>query len=338
MRTELPQHADVPHTVWREIRTRLGLAIVALLLGLLMLEGLTRAVFDRNGMHYGIEMWKYAKQVKQRSTHPAMSHEHAPNREALLMGVSVRTNSLGLRDRELDRVKPPGVHRVLVLGDSMTLGWGTQEEHTYPKVLERLLNRSVARVEVINTGVGNYNSAQEVAYFRERGILLQPDEVILGFYINDAEPTPPPNENGIARHSYVYVLTSSLWDARARRAGLKPALTTYYDGLYDERRAGWQACRAALVELIGLCRRVGIKLWIALIPELHAPNEHYPFHRAHALVSQIAREENVPVIDLLPAFTGITPRSLWVSPGDAHANARGHAIIAQAIYGAMTRQ
>ena len=33
------------------------------------------------------------------------------------------------------------------------------------------------------------------------------------------------------------------------------------------------------------------------------------------------------VLDLTPAFAGIDPSSLWVSPGDAHPNARGHAII-----------
>lgn len=335
MPTEQRRNATVRFSRWREIGVRLGLAMAALLVGGLALEGLTRAVFDRNGMHFGIEMWKYATEVKQRSSVAAMSHEHAPNRETLLMGVSVRTNSLGLRDREFSRQKPTGVHRILVLGDSMTFGWGAKEEDTYPKVLERLLNRNGRRYEVINAGVGNYNSAQEVAYFRERGILLQPDEVILGFYINDAEPTPAPSQSVLARYSYAYVVGSTLWDALSRRAGIKPPLTSYYDELYNEESTGWQACRKALIELSQLCRRAGIKLSMTLIPELHAPNERYPFRRVHALVTEVARKENVRAIDLLPAFSGIDPRSLWVSPGDAHANARGHEIMARTIYDAI---
>jgi lysophospholipase L1-like esterase len=321
---------------WRALGVRLAFVTAALIAGLLVLEGVTRVVFDRNGMHYGIEMWKYAKYVKQRSSNAEMSHEHAPNRRALLMGVPVRTNSLGLRDREMSLDKTPGLRRLLVLGDSMTFGWGAAEEDTYPKTLERLLNRNGIRYEVINAGVGNYNSAQEVAYFTSRGIGLQPDELILGFYINDAEPTPAPNADLLAQHSYVYVLASSLWEAVARRTGLKPSLITYYEGLYDDRHPGWRACRQALVDLIGLCRREGIKLSIVLIPELHAPNRDYPFRRVHARIADIAQQNGVRAIDLLPAFDGVDPRSLWVSPGDTHPNARAHAIIAGALYQAMT--
>jgi lysophospholipase L1-like esterase len=324
------------HLPWRALGVRLAFVTAAMLTGLLVLEGVTRVVFDRSGMHYGIEMWKYAKYVKQRSSNAEMSHEHAPNREALLMGVPVRTNSLGLRDREISPDKTPGVRRLLVLGDSMTFGWGTPEEDTYPKTLERLLNRNGIRYEVINAGVGNYNSAQEVAYFKSRGIGLQPDELILGFYINDAEPTPAPNASLLARHSYVYVLASSLWEAVARGTGLRPSLITYYEGLYDDRNPGWRACRQALVDLIGLCRREGVKLSIVLIPELHAPNKDYPFRSVHARIAEIAEQNGVRAIDLLPAFDGIDPRSLWVSTGDTHPNARAHAIIAGALYQAMT--
>jgi lysophospholipase L1-like esterase len=274
--------------------------------------------------------------VKQRSSDPAMAHEHAPNREAVLMGVPVRTNSLGLRDREISPDKTPGVRRLLVLGDSMTLGWGAAEQDTYPRTLERLLNRDGIRYEVINAGVGNYNSAQEVAYFKARGIYLQPDEVMLGFYINDAEPTPAPSVNVIAQHSYVYVLASSLWDAVGRHSGVRPTLVSYYEGLYDEGNPGWSACREALIELSRLCRKAGIELSVVLIPELHAPNRDYPFRAVHARIAALVEQNGARVFDVLPAFEGIEPRTLWVSPGDTHPNARAHAVIATAVYGSMT--
>ena len=321
----------------RDLLFGLAVAVGALAIALVGLEGLTRVVFNRNGMHYGIEMWKYARQVKQRSAVAAMSHEHAPNRDAVLMGVPVRTNSLGLRDREYTSGKRAGVRRLLVLGDSVTFGWGTREAETYPKVLEQLLNRDGTPYEVVNAGVGNYNSSQEVAYFRERGRLLQPDAVVLGYFINDAEPTPSPNENVLARHSYFYVLATGGWEALMRQLGAKPTLDAYYAGLYDERNPGWRASREALTALSRLCRSEGVPLRVVIIPELHQPNSHYPFLRAHALVRAVVEREGVPVLDLLEAFSGADPQSLWVSPGDAHPNARGHAIIANAIYQAMRR-
>jgi lysophospholipase L1-like esterase len=334
------ERPETPETGRRgsNLRLRLAFAAGALLVGALALEMLTRVVFDRNGMHFGIEMWKYAKQVKRVSAIPAMGHEHAPNRSAILMGVPVRTNSLGLRDREFSLEKPAGVRRVLVLGDSMTLGWGAREEDSYPKVLERLLNEKGPAHEVINTGVGNYNTAQEVAYFRERGIRLNPDEVVLGFYINDAEPTPSERAGFIARHSYFYVLAASGWDAFERRRGWKEGFAAYYRNLYSEANPGWRQCQDALRELSGLCRDARIGLRLIIIPELHAPGAPYAFRDVHRLVAAAADREGIPVLDLVDAFDGVDPPSLWVSRGDAHPSASAHRIIANALFKEMTRR
>jgi lysophospholipase L1-like esterase len=323
-------------------RVAIGLAfgVGAMLLGLLALEVAARIVLDRNGMHYGIEMWKYAKQVKQRSANPLMSHEHAPNREALLMGVTVKTGSQGLRDRDYAPVKGEHEYRILVLGDSLTFGWGVPVEDTYPKVLERALNGNRSNgnpfYQVINAGVGNYNTVQEVAYFKERGVKYAPDEVILGFYINDAEPVPAPETAWLPRTSYLYVLANSGWDSFQRSIGRKESYTDYYRTLYTEQNPGWRACRTALEDLIERCRRQGIILRIVLLPELHFPNGAYPFAGIHRLVASVAEQHGVATLDLQDAFTGHDPKSLWVSPGDAHPNQKAQKIIATAIHGAMT--
>ena len=94
--------------------------------------------------------------------------------------------------------------------------------------------------------------------------------------------------------------------------------------------------REALIELGRLVRTAGIKLSVVLIPELHAPNRDYPFRAVHARIASIAEQNGARVIDVLPAFDGIDPQTLWVSPGDTHPNARAHAIIATALYEAMT--
>ena len=81
---------------------------------------------------------------------------------------------------------------MLMLGDSLTFGWGVRIEDTPAKMIERTLNEGSAapRFEVINAGVGNYNTVQEVIYFLDKGQNLNPDVVVLNYFINDAEPTP----------------------------------------------------------------------------------------------------------------------------------------------------
>jgi hypothetical protein len=96
-----------------------------------------RTIVD-DGMQFDLEMWKYARDVKMISPDPLIGHEHRPNRRTHLMGVDFATNSRGLRDREFALEHEPGVIRIVMLGDSVTLGWGVPEESTFAKRLERL--------------------------------------------------------------------------------------------------------------------------------------------------------------------------------------------------------
>jgi lysophospholipase L1-like esterase len=92
---------------------------------------------------------------------------------------------LGLRGPE---VADDGTRRILAVGDSCTWGWGTTEDQSYPAVLKRLLDqRDTERHHtVINAGVPGYTTYQGLEYFRERGVLLHPELVIIGFGFNDA--------------------------------------------------------------------------------------------------------------------------------------------------------
>ena len=58
------------------------------------------------------------------------------------MGVPVSTNSMGQRDRDFDVAKPENTVRILMLGDSLTFGWGVKIEDTPSKMLEARLNKA----------------------------------------------------------------------------------------------------------------------------------------------------------------------------------------------------
>ena len=72
--------------------------------------------------------------------------------------VTIRTNALGLRDRDYAATKRQHVlRRLLVLGDSMTFAEGVEAEETYPKFLEQALGD---RYEVINAAIRGYGTDQ----------------------------------------------------------------------------------------------------------------------------------------------------------------------------------
>lgn len=296
---------------------------VAVLLSLAMIELAARWVLD-DGMQFDLEMWKYANDLKRVSANPEISHEHEPGAGGgLYMGVPVKINAQGLRDREYASVeKEPGVVRTLMLGDSLTFGWGVRVEDTPSKLLEALLNRNSGgkRQEVINSGVGNYNTSMEVAYFLEKGYAWQPDVVVLNYFINDAEPTPIRHGNFIVENSYAAVLALSAIDQISRSYFGRADWRAYYQDLYRPDAEGWSKTKSAIEKLAAYCAEHQIKLVIANYPELHVLDD-YPFPDATNAVSGVAQLLLVPFIDLLPAVKAEVPATLWVSPGDAHPNA-----------------
>lgn len=291
---------------------------------------LTYAVDD--GMQFDLEMWRYARLVKRQSANPAIGHEHTPNTRAHLMGVDVAISSQGLRDREFGAAPPPGRTRILMLGDSLAFGWGVPVERTYSKRLEQMLLQAGHDVEVINTGVGNYNTEMQVAYFLERGAKLNPHYVVLNYFINDAEPTPRDRSSVLARHSRAYVYFSSRVDAALRLAGVgdRTDWRTYYASLY-EGEEGIGRVAAAVERLAAYCRSRGIRLSIANYPELRSPAD-YPFAHVDRLIERIAAANQLKYLSLLPGVRDLEPETLWVTRPDPHPSAVAHEAFAKTLF------
>jgi lysophospholipase L1-like esterase len=313
-------------------------ALVPILVTVLAFEVLTRLVVD-DGMQYDLEMWKYARDAKQVSTDPLIGHENAANRRARLMGSDFQTNSKGLRDREFSYVRVPGKLRVLMLGDSLTVGWGVAVEDTFAKRIERLYAKSGIDAEVINTGVGNWNTIQEVQYFLTEGYKYQPDVVVLNFFVNDAEPVTkdrPPS--ALMRNCYACVFVIGRFDTVMRQFFGKLDWSQYYLSLYGNGAGkGWLDAKEAIHRLADFCRVKGITLLIASLPELHDVG-NYRLQRITDLVHQAADQYGVAFVDLLPYLKDQQSSMLWVTPPDPHPNALAHQLIAQGLFEAMPKR
>ena len=320
--------------VWNLLAVCIGLVVA---LGLA--ELLVRFAF-RGSMDFDMEMWKYATQIKVPKEDPRVVHEHRPNGQAMLMGVEVTTNGLALREGERAQKKPPGTYRIVALGDSITMGWGVAQDMTYPAQLERRLNARPPkgfpeglRYEVLNLGIGNYNTVQEVMRLKNLGLTLDPDLIILGYFINDAEPTPRPSSGFLIEHSYLYAFAAS------RIRMFKPSTGTYldyYKELYDDNAPGWKATQAALGDLAAISREHSIPAIVFIIPELHDLGDSYPFAAVHRRLEQVGTAAGLPVVDLFPALKGRKPESaLWVHPLDAHHNAEAQGLMAEYMNGAL---
>jgi len=89
-------------------------------------------------------------------------------------------NSLGLRDREMV-IDKGNQFRVLCFGDSWTMGWGVELEHSWPKQLEKILHsQGYKNIEVINCGKDDAYTTLYKKYMSEAVPLLKPDLVLVG--------------------------------------------------------------------------------------------------------------------------------------------------------------
>jgi len=154
--------------------------VIALILG----EFLAR-LFELAPPQIRVEKWRM-----RLSENPEMVYEPIPNMSASSLDMQYylypdQSNNLGFRgENPLSREAVD--LRVIVLGDSVVAGiWVDSPEHLMTHILQEKLKNLFAHPEVLNFGVPGYNTAQEIAILKDRGISLKPDIVILGYCLND---------------------------------------------------------------------------------------------------------------------------------------------------------
>ena len=97
----------------------------------------------------------------------------------------VRVNAEGMRDRDHVAGKPPGVYRIVVLGDSYSEALQVDREQAYwaqlPQQLAACGFQKDRQIEVLNFGISGYGTAQEYLMLQSTAIRYQPDLVLLQF-------------------------------------------------------------------------------------------------------------------------------------------------------------
>ncbi len=171
-------------------------------------------VKNSDGKNYHIEMWKYSRDLKQASQNPILGHEHLPSSQAKLQNVIIRTNKNGMRGAAITPVKS-GQRRILLLGSSATLGWGVEEEETMSSRLQLSLGEGAV---VMNAGIGNYNTKRYVELFLTKNRNVTPTDIIVNYYLNDAEVLKP----GGGGSSFVIVSLRLLFGFYLTVSSLKP--------------------------------------------------------------------------------------------------------------------
>lgn len=206
-------------------KTNIALAFASVVVTLVMCEGLVRVYYLVRTKR---ELSRMARPIAEEvidsgigelglgvrlSDRPNVVYELRPNLRGVYDGRRFRSDRYGFRqDGDVALEKPAGVVRIVGIGDSWMWGTGVDNGQTYLDRLREELTRWGLRAEVVNTGVWGYNARQEVATLRWKGLVFQPDIVVIGLCGNDRAYSSFTSER-----PFVELGRSFLWNEIATR-------------------------------------------------------------------------------------------------------------------------
>jgi len=252
-----------------------------------------------------------------------------------------RDEETGTWTNAFDRDAPPGVTRLLFIGDSVT------RRGTFVDAIQERLG---AGFECWNAGVEAYNTVQEVMLLERRNLAIKPDHVVLTFHINDylASPTAFVDADGalvvcsfghepfrvdremFSRWHLFRLLT---WPWRARLGSVPDR---------DEHR---QQIDDSLARLKELSQEHGFALTVLIHPMLtHRPRWKAKEIDSHKWVRRTLRRQGIQEVDLWPVMVhaveaGVDMNDLREKPNDtSHPSARMGELIADEVIATWRRE
>jgi hypothetical protein len=328
----------------RRFILKLSLLACGLLAGLILAELMLRWMVPKSRA----DLFRYTTDTERYKT-------MKPNNESIVYGVPLRTNELGFRDTAIGPIAPkkPGEYRVVVLGDSFTVGAGVPFEELATSRLETLLRAEAKgrEVRVLNLGTAGYSLIEYALVLDEVALALQPDAVVIANYLpNDYETKTWLNNREIASgrrtvrqpnwFESLYLnqafgsTVESLWGRatspfRPTRAASAPARLAFGEG-----SEGWNENTDALLRIASRAREKGVVLRVCLLP--HPSNFAKQVPR-HEIVEKFCRDHGIAVTDVLPRFEQAhqSPRAFRINVIDSHPNTAYNEIVAKAMVDAL---
>ncbi len=215
--------------------------------------------------------------------------------------VRLRFDRDGFRGPDRPHVPAPGVRRVVVLGDSMTVAVATDEERTFVRLLEERLNAAgQERWEVLSFGVSSASTGQELVVYREVASRYHPDVVVCAFYagndladnsvrltraprlyfdldargeltLQSTGPGPSPIADWLDQHSRFYVWQKTkgmILRARGRALGgsIDPGHRVFETAIDDDLAHAWRITEVLLRRLRDDAAANGSRFVLAIVP------------------------------------------------------------------------
>lgn len=254
------------------------------------------------------------------------------NRTLNYEGIVYQINSHGIRNRDSSTEKDTNTIRIMALGDSFIWGDGQNNKDLVTVKLENLLNKrnNHKRHEVINTGIGGYNTRDEFKQLIRLYPIYKPNFVIQFFFTNDVLDTKTNNEirdlkvvyhmwlrkNSKFYSLFYYLIKSTINAEVSFPQFLLPQ--DYYN--LDDTKPGWVDFKTHTMSIMEFCKEQNIGYMFVFIPTLTNLDDNYPYMEIKNKVENYVDSLNAPFLSYFNLFSKHPPKSLWVSEENTHWN------------------
>ncbi len=257
---------------------------------------------------------------------------------------AVDHNRFGFRDEEFQTTPAESVYRLVLLGDSYTYGLGIAEEDRVSERLERMLNQSSAKYEVLNFGELGADYPTLTDNLKLIVNEASPDFVLYQWYLNDhTDPAVKRNYApplGLWFHyelssiSALYFVANQVWVEALYKTGLVEPPSSYWRQYYSDPESPIaENARDRLQTLISTSTEAGIPIGMVLWPSTW--DEAEGLDRGDFIMERVlasCRERQLVCLDLRPALRNAASRgSLRVNQFDGHPSALANQAAAEAI-------
>lgn len=281
---------------------------------------------------YDIEMWKYSKYLKIPHKNSKINHIHKKNSSAKLQNIEIRTNSLGMRGDDNDiKNWNSSDQKILFLGSSITLGWGVENEKVLNKIIEKNAKQNNLNWSTLNAAVGNYNTERYINYFFEYNQNLNPNIIIIQYFINDAEILDSNRGNVITRNFHLGVMLWRYYSLFKDELNRKNILQ-YYEEVYKIEEYE-KIVSNNLSKMQNFCNIKQIRCILVYTPDIDLLKSGYKFNFIKEYIQKITKKIGMEFFDVTNAINDkIDLKMTNTEYKDRHPNSMGHEIIGKAIY------
>ena len=258
-----------------------------------------------------------------------------PNIDILFKGGHLVTNSWGMRDKEYAKKRPENTVRIAILGGSLEMGTGVENNEVFENLIEDTLNfnrkTSDPNYEVLNFSISGSSIIKNIEKFDKQVKDFEPTHVLLSIHDEEVFHFQKTlrwiEEQSESKENLESIFKNSPW-LRDLVDFMEQEDLSFDPSIKEEEKIkrGNILIDWCLNHLNEKCLEEGIDFSLILFPGLNNKTQNLNE------IEHVSKKNKIHYHDIRTAYLNYNNDLLKIAKWDNHPNAKGHELIAKALY------